>query len=352
MTGVDMAIPMTAPQMLTALRREGVEPLEYLSWRTHNRNHKGPWGPVYGVMIHHTVTRGGTDAQTAASVELCYEGHSILPGPLCHAVGAKSGDIYLVGNGRTNHAGMGDGHVLGAVVDERALPADNQADTDGNQYFYGIEGVNLGDGKDPWPNAQYMALVKYAAAICRFHGWSERSVIGHKEWQPGKIDPAFDMDRFRDGVRRRLNPLPPVPPTYPPQEHLMEYTALARTAPLTIPAGETRQVYWDVEIADGAADHGTGGKTIVSGEHYIGTVSLWFAAPLVGGVSVRMNQEIDGGGSSAEPEVDLVASYVRYSVPVAGRVPEIANLVFEIINNSGAPVSLTWAGVRLGTWAL
>lgn len=132
----------------------------------------------------------------------------------------------------------------------------------------------------------------------------------------------------------------------------MEYTALARTDALTIPPGETRQVYWNAELADGAGDHGTGGKTIVSGEHYLGTVSLWFNAPLPGGVSVRMNQEIDGGGSSAEPEVDLVYSYQRYSVPVGGRVPEIANLVFEIINGSEAPLTLTWAGVRLGTWAL
>ena len=30
--------------------------VEVGDWRTHNRNHKGPWGPVHGVMIHHTVT--------------------------------------------------------------------------------------------------------------------------------------------------------------------------------------------------------------------------------------------------------------------------------------------------------
>lgn len=348
-----MAIPMTAPQMLTALMREGIEPLEYRSWRTHNRNHKGPWGPVHGVMIHHTVTKGDTYDQTSASVELCYEGHSALPGPLCHAVGAKSGDVYLVGNGRTNHAGKGDSRVLGAVIDEEPLPRPTVANKDGNQFFYGIELINLGDGKDSWPSAQYITAVGYAAAICRFHGWSERSVIGHKEWQPGKIDPTFDMDRFRSAVRAQLNPPPTMPPPVTsPMEPRMEYTALARTTSLTIPAGETRAVYWDVEIADGAGDHGTGGKTIVSGEHYTGTVSLWFNGPLPGGVSVRMNQELDAGGSSADPETGLVHSYVRYSVPVTGRVPESANLVFEILNDSEIPVSLTWAGVRLGTWAL
>ncbi|MDH6216854.1 hypothetical protein M2283_004172 [Streptomyces pseudovenezuelae] len=33
-----------------------------------------------------------------------------------------------------------------------------------------------------------------SAVIRRHHGWSERSVIGHKEWQPGKQDPrGFTM---------------------------------------------------------------------------------------------------------------------------------------------------------------
>lgn len=344
-----MARPMTAAQTVTALRAEGVKVREYRSWRTHNRNHKGAWGPVHGVMLHHTVTKGDTAAQTAASVELCYGGHSTLPGPLCHAVGAKNGDVYLVGNGRANHAGKGDGDVLRAVINETALPTDRVADTDGNPYFYGIELINRGDGQDPWNNAQYYAAVKYAAAICRAHGWSERSVIGHKEWQPGKIDPTFDMDRFRSAVRTQLNPKPPAPV---PVETPMEYTALARTETLMVPAGETRQVYWNVEIADEAADHGTGGKTILSGEHYTGTVSLWFDGQVPDGVSVRMNQELDAGGSSAEPETSLSANVTRYSVPVTGRVPEAANLVFEILNGADFPVTLTWAGVRLGTWAL
>ena len=45
-----------APRLLKVLRDEGLVVHEVRSWRTHNRNHKGPWGPVHGVMIHHTVT--------------------------------------------------------------------------------------------------------------------------------------------------------------------------------------------------------------------------------------------------------------------------------------------------------
>ncbi|MEU2511271.1 N-acetylmuramoyl-L-alanine amidase, partial [Streptomyces syringium] len=42
-------------------------------------------------------------------------------------------------------------------------------------------------------------------AICRHHGWTERSVIGHKEWRLGKIDPkGFTMDAMRARIRDRL----------------------------------------------------------------------------------------------------------------------------------------------------
>ncbi|MFC9424390.1 peptidoglycan-binding protein [Streptomyces sp. NPDC056987] len=202
-----MATPLTAARLLKALRDEGLTVVEHRSWRTHNRNQKGAWGPMHGVMIHHTVTSG-----TDSSVELCYNGHSTLPGPLCHGVIAKDGSVHLVGNGRANHAGLGDDDVLRAVINETALPADNEANTDGNRYFYGFECVNLGNGQDPWPAAQLDAIEKAAAAICRAHGWTQRSVIGHKEWQPGKIDPrGFTMDAMRTRIGNRLGGKPEVP---------------------------------------------------------------------------------------------------------------------------------------------
>ncbi|MEI7030412.1 peptidoglycan-binding protein [Streptomyces pratensis] len=195
-----MATPLSADKMLKALRDEGLHVVEHRSWRTNNRNHKGLWGPTHGVMIHHTVTSG-----TGPSVDLCYNGHSALPGPLCHGVIAKDGTVHLVGNGRANHAGLGDDDVLRAVIAEKALPPDNEANTDGNRHFYGFECVNLGDGKDPWPAAQLLAIERAAAAVCRAHGWTQRSVIGHLEWQPGKVDPrGFTMDAMRSRIGKRL----------------------------------------------------------------------------------------------------------------------------------------------------
>ncbi|MGW1437210.1 peptidoglycan-binding protein [Streptomyces griseus] len=195
-----MATFLSADKLLKALRDEGLDVVEHRSWRTNNRNHKGAVGPMHGVMIHHTVTSG-----TASSVELCYNGHSALPGPLCHGVIAKDGTVHLVGHGRANHAGLGDDDVLQAVIAERELPPDNEANTDGNRHFYGFEAVNLGDGSDPWPAEQLLAIERAAAAICRAHGWGPRSVLGHLEWQPGKVDPrGFTMDSMRARVGKRL----------------------------------------------------------------------------------------------------------------------------------------------------
>ena len=196
-----MSSPMSAGSFLAALRAEGVTVVEVGDWRHHNRNHKGSWGPVNGVMIHHTATSGG-----AHTVQVCQDGHPGLPGPLCHGVITKDGRLHLVGYGRVNHAGLGDDDVLRAVIAEKAvLPPDDEADTDGNRHFYGFECENLGDGRDPWPAAQLETVEKVAAAVCRHHGWTERSVIGHLEWQPGKVDPrGFSMKWLRERVRDRL----------------------------------------------------------------------------------------------------------------------------------------------------
>ncbi|MFP8884690.1 peptidoglycan-binding protein [Streptomyces mangrovi] len=200
-----MAVPLPPGRLLAALREEDLHTTEHRDWRRHHRNHKGAWGPVNGVMIHHTVTRG-----TAATVDLCYDGYAGLPGPLCHGVIDKAGTVHLVGGGRANHAGLGDGRVLRSVIAETAAPRPQRDDTDGNARFYGFEAVNLGDGRDPWPEEQLEAIARAAAALCRAHGWNERSVIAHKEWTRTKIDPrGFSMDRMRLRIARLLAAAPP-----------------------------------------------------------------------------------------------------------------------------------------------
>jgi hypothetical protein len=193
-----MATPLSADVIVAALKAEGVKVAEHAGWRTHNRNNKGAWGPVRGVVIHHTA---GSN-----SLDLCYEGRSDLSGPLCHTHLAKTGVATMVGNGRANHAGTFAQNAYDAVVNESAThPRPDTAEpVDGNAHFYGIEVENLGDGKDPYPAVQYEATVRWAAALCRAHGWSAESVIGHKEGTRRKTDPSFSMTAFRTAVAERL----------------------------------------------------------------------------------------------------------------------------------------------------
>ncbi|MFF1680950.1 N-acetylmuramoyl-L-alanine amidase [Streptomyces sp. NPDC058256] len=197
-----MATPLTAAETLAALKAEGLTVHEHTGWKTHNRDSATgkKFGPVIGVLIHHTA---GHDDR-----ELCFKGRSDLPGPLCHAWLGKTDGLWLIGHGRTNHAGSVDLDVLNALREETTLPKDNQANADGNDVLYGLEIENRGNGKDPYPDAQYRKAVLWAAALCRAHGWSEKSIAGHKEVQPGKVDPSFDMDDFRSDVKKQLADTP------------------------------------------------------------------------------------------------------------------------------------------------
>ncbi|MFJ2717395.1 N-acetylmuramoyl-L-alanine amidase [Streptomyces sp. NPDC087437] len=220
-----MATPLTASQILAALIAEGLDVKERSGWRTHDRGNRGDgWGPVHGVMIHHTGGIAPSDG------DIVWSGRADLPGPCAHAYLAKTGTLTLTSAGRANHAGGGDGAVLQAVIAESYTtrpPAPHKHDdspgaVDGNARFYGLEVSDRGDGK-PWPAAQYDAAVRWAAAICRAHGWTAKSVIGHKEWSDWKPDPAaFDMAVFRRDVQARLDagtkPKAPTTPSTPPEE--------------------------------------------------------------------------------------------------------------------------------------
>ncbi|MEB8344085.1 peptidoglycan-binding protein [Streptomyces endophyticus] len=204
-----MATPLTASAFARVLRDEGVQVREHANWQTHNRNHKGAWGPVNGVMLHHTAGRD--------SLALCRDGTATLPGPLCTGLVAKDGTVHLVGYGRTNHAGSGSAATYSAVRAERALPSPPGPDTvDGNTHFYGFEIENLGNGQDPYPSPQLTTVERLCAALCRVHGWTAASVIGHKEWTRRKIDPSFSMSGMRRRVDARLGtrPAPTPHPSY------------------------------------------------------------------------------------------------------------------------------------------
>ncbi|MFF3750107.1 peptidoglycan-binding protein [Streptomyces sp. NPDC002018] len=293
-----MATPLSADALARALRGEGVRVAEHGDWKTHNRDHRGPWGPVHGVMLHHTA---GVD-----SLALCRSGTSALPGPLCAGLVAKDGTVHLLGHGRTNHAGSGSAAVLAAVLAEAPPPAPGPDTTDGNARFYGFEIENLGNGGDPYPAAQLDAVERLSTALCRAHGWSARSVIGHKEWTRRKIDPSFSMAGMRGRIGARLGAAP-AGPARPP-------------GPAT-PAGPVPSAY---EPFPGAAFFVPGrrsplitavGKRLVAegcGRYTIGPGPVWTEAD---GRSYAAWQRVLGYRGSAADGVPGRASWDRLRVP-------------------------------------
>lgn len=196
-----MATPMSAAQWMRALAAEGVTVSYESGWTTVGRDASTgkTFGPVNGVVIHHTA---GTN-----SIALVRGGTRDLPGPLAHAHLSKSARLSMVSMRRANHAGSIAQNAYDAVVNESHVhPRPDAAEpVDGNDHFYGIEIENLGNGSDPYPAAQYDQAVRWAAAVCRFHGWSADSVVGHKEVTRRKVDPSFDMNEFRADVKDRLS---------------------------------------------------------------------------------------------------------------------------------------------------
>lgn len=210
-----MSNPMTVEQLLTGLRKWKIPYVPYKAWTTHNRNHKGPWGPVHGFTIHHT----GSDSTDQDA--LLYGGYADLPGPLCQWGLDQKGTVHLYGHGRANHAGLGDDDVLNAVINEnydRYPPVANETNTDGNRYMYGLE--IWYSGSHDMTDEQYFTLLKMGAMVCDIHDWTEKSVIGHGEWQPGKWDPGISKGKMRDmhvvrsDIRKTIErgPIVSVPP--------------------------------------------------------------------------------------------------------------------------------------------
>jgi hypothetical protein len=198
-----MATPMTAEQFVRQLNLWRVPFVEAPGWRTRNRNAAGDWGPVRGVLLHHT----GDD-----------------------------GVAVLIGWGRANHAGKGSAAVRVALVTENYddyPPKPGPDNADGNAIFYGQE-TCYGGAKAP-TTAAYLATVRIFAAVCHWHAWSGKSCIGHKEWTSRKVDPGhLDMATFRQAVDAALH-LGPAAPTKPTTKPAPKPTTTPSTNPVTNP---------------------------------------------------------------------------------------------------------------------
>lgn len=168
-----------------------------------------------GILIHHTAS--ARSVRPGGSVPLLQEGRSDLPGPLCQIHIDRAAQVWLITDGRGNHAGR----ETGDMGDHDGRPGE-----DGNAELLGIEVDNDGLG-EPWPQPVLDRMVDVCAALCAYTGWPVGRVLGHKEWTTRKIDPSgVDMDKFRWFVAARLDrgpdgpkPIePPVPPPAPSGE--------------------------------------------------------------------------------------------------------------------------------------
>jgi len=363
-----MATPFSADKFVAILRAEGCRVVTVDQWRTHNRNHRGPWGPINGVMIHHTA------GHEKGAVSFCYNVDADLPGPLCQGVITKDGTVHVISVGRSNHAGGGDPNVLAAVKDERyyerpPVPrVGNKTGIDGNAHFYGFECVNLGDGKDPWPDAQVDAIIRSSAAICRAYGWSEKSTIGHAEWSSDKRDPrgpgdVVSMPRLRAKIKERLahpaswNPSTPAP-TNPqgPNVTLPLRSVLSRTENLTLVQDVPQTLYWTTEYQEDGNQHGEGGKTVGTNIRFDGLVNLRFTGlPQGENVEVYVAEEDGNGVLMGESPVRSQTwgqhegfHPVAQSHPLNGTVA--GRMVVRVVSRAEQPVTLEEAWLHLWSY--
>jgi hypothetical protein len=358
-----MANPLTPDQLVNVLRAEGLRVVTVDEWRTHNRNHKGAWGPINGVMIHHTG--GGPDG----AVAYCYDGSAVLPGPLCHGVITKDGTVYIISAGRANHAGGGDPNVLQAVIDERyndSPPQTHKHDgsagaADGNARFYGFECVNMGDGKDPWPGVQVDAIVRAGAAIARAYGWSAKSVIAHREWSDWKPDPAGPGMPSMPVVRAKIAERLAHPPGWNPSdeqgpEDMAEpnLSVLVRDGVTNLTPNAHLPIYWSGEWIDDGNEHGDGGKSVLNGGKYSASLGLTitglgdgevltvYAAgtnPTTGVVTPMRAHQIFGRGTPAQEQKQVVH--------FTGRVSDF--LSFQV-HTTGTDVACTEMQLCMLSW--
>jgi hypothetical protein len=212
---------MRATWLPEVLRAAGLTVIETPGWRGRGRDLEA----VAGLVMHHTASSVRSTLQT--NLNVVTNGNGFAPGPIAQAMFWRDGVVYIIGDGRANHAGRG-GPYGGWLPQDRA-----------NLRTLGFECVNNGVG-EPWSAELVAAMEIGAAAVMRYLDLPAERTIMHSEWAPGrKIDPAgpnggriayapgpvnqramvWSGDAFRARVRDWLTP-PPLPPieTIPPTE--------------------------------------------------------------------------------------------------------------------------------------
>jgi hypothetical protein len=164
--------------LLDAFKAEGVKVVPVSGWENRGRpSSSGPFDPD-GVTWHHTGTKTSM-SNPAPTLQVCIDGRSDLPGPLCQALIGYDGTCHLIAAGRANHAGHNNG--FGPFFDG-----------DGNTQSFGWE-IDY-DGTQPMSEQQKDTAVRMTAAVLKHVRHDVIYVVRHQEtstqgkWDTGGLD--------------------------------------------------------------------------------------------------------------------------------------------------------------------
>lgn len=168
-------------------RKTGFPVVEVPGWQ--KRGHGGFKG-CESIIVHHTATAAPGNYP---SLNVVAYGRAGLKGPLSQYGIGRDGTIYVIAAGYAAHAGR----------DSQVHPWQAR-----NVYSIGIEGENDGRG-EVWGEQQMESYVALVRALCDEFGLPISRVYGHKEiayTSTGRLgrktDPTFNMDAFRNAVKR------------------------------------------------------------------------------------------------------------------------------------------------------
>lgn len=192
--------------LLDDLKAEGCKVTPATAWETHGA--PGSFTPI-GILNHWDAIRGWPGIslyRNSPRPELNGQ-------PTYHVVVQKGGTVHLVSQRHVYGAGGGDTAVYDAMrTDQKTIPpAKVHKSMGGNQWFWAVC-VNYWPDGTPLPHAQYDALVRVNAALCRRAGWNPLTRINdHDGWTTRKDDlsgrpPAnWQLGRFRNDVKALLD---------------------------------------------------------------------------------------------------------------------------------------------------
>ena len=158
-----------------ALKHAGLKVSTVGGWETRGQPQMHP----RVLVLHHTAAPKGRDAP---SLNVCINGRSDLPGPLCHILIGRDGTCHVIASGRAHHAGTGSWKGV-----------------TGNSNAIGIEVENVGTPAEPWTDRLIDVMVRASRACIDEADIPVSMVCGHKEWAPRrKVDPhSLSMNHIR-----------------------------------------------------------------------------------------------------------------------------------------------------------